>query len=167
MAFAPSKRQKHKKDEDTKLNLSSMMDMMTIILLFLLKSFSASGQLMQPAPGIELPESTADMQPKQVLALYLMPNQGLILHKEGEAFENLPVIAPVDELQVEEDVMVPALESLIYDRNETNAGLNLPPIEEVTIQADQGVPYSWVLKVVQTASGAGIAKFDFVIQQKS
>lgn len=167
MAFAPSKRQKHKSSDDPKLNLSSMMDMMTIILLFLLKSFSASGQLMQPAPGIELPKSTSEMQVKQVLAFYLMTDQGLILHQEGKSFEEMPVLAPIEELQVEEEIMVPALESLIFDRNETNAGLNLPPIEEVTIQADQGVPYSWVLKVVQTATSAGIAKFDFVIQKET
>ena len=42
MAFKPSSAKKNSRSDDGALNMNSMMDMMTIILLFLLKSFSTS-----------------------------------------------------------------------------------------------------------------------------
>ena len=37
--------------------LTSLVDMMVILVVFLLHSFSAEGQLVEPAPGLELPVS--------------------------------------------------------------------------------------------------------------
>jgi len=45
MAFKPSKSKKHDTKIEGTLNMNSMMDMMTIILLFLLKSYSTTGAL--------------------------------------------------------------------------------------------------------------------------
>jgi biopolymer transport protein ExbD len=45
------------------VNLISMMDILTVLLLFLLKSYVAGGEVMVPAPGVRLPASTADQPP--------------------------------------------------------------------------------------------------------
>lgn len=164
MAFAPSKRRSRKREE-AKVSLNSMMDMMTIILLFLLKSFSTSGQLMQQAPGINLPLSTSDKKPEQNMMVILAPDRGLVVHMEGRAFEEMPIVASMEELTSEVDVILPNLSNMIADRQASNASVNLPPLEEMTIQADEGAPYSQILKVIQTASEQGIATFDFVIQK--
>ena len=37
------------------VNLISMMDILTVLLLFLLKSYSAGGEVMVPQPGVKLP----------------------------------------------------------------------------------------------------------------
>src|SRR5437899_7011540 len=47
----------------TSVNLISMMDILTVLLLFLLKSYVAGGEVMVPAPGVHLPASTADQPP--------------------------------------------------------------------------------------------------------
>ena len=61
MAFAPSKAKKHRRrgSSEMSIQMTSMMDIFTILLTFLLKSFAAEGQIMQIAESIQLPVSTA------------------------------------------------------------------------------------------------------------
>ncbi len=167
MAFAPSKRKRLKTRGEAKVSLNSMMDMMTIILLFLLKSFSASGQLLTPAQGINLPHSTSEEDLRQSMMVILMPNDGLMLNQEGRPFEELPRIATPADLAVEDQVIIDNLANMIMERQISNQNLNIPPMTDMTIQADEAVPYSWVLKVIQTATEAQITTFDFVIIKSS
>ena len=51
--------------EDVKLNITSMMDMFTIILVFLLKNFSTEGNL-TPADNLTLPKSTVEKEQKKL-----------------------------------------------------------------------------------------------------
>ena len=45
------------------LKLTSMIDMFTILLVFLLKSYSAEGQIVTLSKDLVLPESTSEMEP--------------------------------------------------------------------------------------------------------
>ena len=55
---------KHKRvPEQANLKLTSMIDMFIILLVFLLKSFSASGDIMTVSPDLKLPDSTAEKEP--------------------------------------------------------------------------------------------------------
>ncbi len=57
------------------IQMTSMMDIFTILLTFLLKSFSAEGQIMQIAESIQLPVSTAQEPERyQGKAVYVVPN---------------------------------------------------------------------------------------------
>ena len=67
MAFAPSRSKKHDTKKEGELNMNSMMDMMTIILLFLLKSFSTDGALVAPSQDLTLPTSFQTEKPKKEL----------------------------------------------------------------------------------------------------
>src|SRR6185503_20721733 len=51
------------------VNLISMMDILTVLLLFLLKSYVAGGEVMVPPPGIRLPASTAEQPPQTSLVI--------------------------------------------------------------------------------------------------
>ena len=48
------------------LNITSMMDMFTIILVFLLKSFSADGSILTNADNLVLPNSESKKKPQEV-----------------------------------------------------------------------------------------------------
>ncbi len=56
----------------TPLRLTSMMDILTVLLLFLLKSFVIEGDVINPVPGVDLPESTSDTTPQAsvVIAIF-------------------------------------------------------------------------------------------------
>ncbi len=46
------------------LPLTSMMDILTVLLLFLLKSFVVEGEVITPVPGVDLPESSSEAKPR-------------------------------------------------------------------------------------------------------
>ena len=78
MAFVPSRRKKHQTGAArVSLNLTSMMDMFTIILVFLLKTYSTEGQLIHPSDNLTLPNSTVENPPE--IALDVTVSQGWIM----------------------------------------------------------------------------------------
>ena len=64
MPFAPSKARRHarRSPREMSLQITSMIDIFTILLVFLLKSYSAEGHLISVAESISLPVSTAQQQ---------------------------------------------------------------------------------------------------------
>ena len=46
------RRDAHTKHRPERLRLTSMMDILTVLLLFLLKSFVVEGEVVTPAPGV-------------------------------------------------------------------------------------------------------------------
>ncbi len=85
MAFSPTKAKREKKPVPG-IPLTSLMDAMTIILLFLLQQFNADGALVTAAEGLKLPESVSVVRPKKAVT----------------------VIAMADHIVVENDVVVSA-----------------------------------------------------------
>src|SRR5258708_25340177 len=53
------------------LTLTSMMDILTVLLIFILKSYVSGGDVVSPPPGLDLPKSTADDKtpPSLVIAI--------------------------------------------------------------------------------------------------
>ena len=70
MAFG-TMRKNTKEFEAPKLQITSMMDMFTIILIFLLFSFSTKPDTIQLAQEIKLPESVAKQDYKENIKLVL------------------------------------------------------------------------------------------------
>nr|HQV31996.1 biopolymer transporter ExbD [Calditrichia bacterium] len=69
MAFKPSAAKKHRTSTDEELNLTSMMDAMTIILLFLLKTYSTTGAIISPSSDLKLPYSLSTEAPHKELTV--------------------------------------------------------------------------------------------------
>ncbi|MDP8206680.1 MAG: biopolymer transporter ExbD [Candidatus Electryonea clarkiae] len=157
MAFAPSKRKRRRKSESPG-SMTSMMDMMTIILLFLLKSYSSTGALLQPAFK-NLPQSTVEKAPERNLAI-VISQDGCFADVDAEV---KPMIAPVEEFKDDSSPSIPSLEDYIMQQQERDQVLGKKVTDQMTIQAADDIPYSWILKVTQTGSEAGIQKYDFVI----
>ena len=58
------RKSRHAKKSTFALKLTPLIDMMTILLVFLLKSYSAEGQIVTVTQDLRLPESTADTRPR-------------------------------------------------------------------------------------------------------
>ena len=163
MAFPPSKGKKHLIRGDVKLRITSLMDVMTIMLLFLLKTYSVSGALMKPAEGVDLPSSTVVAEPVKVL--------GLIITQEG-VFDDVAVqerhlLEDVEALNDDSILELANLSSYLHSVQERNRHLGREEKRVLTIQGDRLIPYRWVLKVIDTCSGAGFEKIDFVVYKES
>ncbi len=162
MAFAPSKSKKNPKKEEGSLSLNSMMDMMTIILLFLLKSMSTSGALIQPSEYLDLPSAERDMKPKKALSLLVTVNHGV-----QEDMESDPrIISESDEMN-SAAMILPSLEAYLIEQREFMEKTGVPFKGEITIQCDKAVKYEWLLKVINTCGQTEYSTIDFVIIQKT
>ncbi|HHL40023.1 MAG TPA: hypothetical protein ENJ37_05915 [Deltaproteobacteria bacterium] len=141
------------------LTLTSMMDMFTIILLFLLKSYSAEGEIYTMHPSLTLPVSISTEKPRLKLLIQLTSKHILI---EGE-----PVVTVAEALRdfkpktddPEHLLIRPLLAAL--DRNtekvEFIARTN-PDVKftgEVMIQGDRSIPFALLEKVMYTCGQAG------------
>jgi biopolymer transport protein ExbD len=158
MAFAPSKGKKNKKKEEAGLSLNSMMDMMTIILLFLLKSMSTSGALIRPSPYLELPKAERIMEPKKAVAI-LITADGVLEDMESDP----RVLSARAEIDDPENVILPGLEGFLNENREFVLKTGRPFKGEITIQCDKGVTYDWLLKVINTCGQTEFATIDFVV----
>lgn len=68
------KRRRRMKQGPTTLRITSMMDILTVLLLFLLKSFVAEGEVVTPAPGVTLPQSSSEDLPAASLVIAIAPD---------------------------------------------------------------------------------------------
>lgn len=167
MAFAPSKRRRTQKIATATVSLNAMMDIMTIILLFLLKTYAVTGALMQPSIG-NLPESTSDLQPRRTLSVVLTTDG---LYADADRFAELTGeqrqgrrIVEAAELRDPEAVSLPGLEAYLDERRELERSLGKAvPSRELTVQAAGDVPYAWILKLINAATLADYDVFEFVV----
>ncbi len=158
---APSKAKKHKPEEAGMPNLTTMMDMMTIILLFLLKTMSVSGQLLHPAPGIQLPESLREVAPEQHL-MFIINSAGVFVDNEGSIGEQ---VAYVEEL---EDDAIPMFDSLVSMLDSIRAEDRLLGRElrtTVTLQGDREIPYKHLYKFITSCANSEFEKIQFVVEK--
>jgi biopolymer transport protein ExbD len=143
--------------------LTSMMDMMTIMLLFLLKAFSTSGAFIKPAAGVDLPGSTVLSEPQKVLSL-IVTREGVyedLASVKGKRIEDLT------SLQDDNLVDLPQLLAFLQQAQERNRQYGREEKRILTVQGDKAIPYRWILKVINTCSNAGFEKIDFVVLKDS
>lgn len=163
MAFAPSKGKKHLDRGELTFRITSLMDVMTIMLLFLLKTYSVSGALMKPAEGLELPNSTVTQEPVKVLGLIITVD-GVF---EDVAVENRRMIEDVNALNDDSIVELSNLYAYLSQVQQRNRELGREEKRVLTIQGDRTTPYRWILKIINTCSAAGFEKIDFVVYKES
>ena len=64
-----------------RLPLTSMVDMMTILIVFLLQSFSDDGSLLTPAAGVELPVASEGARPWNTISIEVAAHEIRVLAK--------------------------------------------------------------------------------------
>jgi len=163
MAFAPSKGKKHRFDKPGIPMLTSMIDIMVVILLFLLKSYSSSGVLVQPAEGVELPSSTVTNQPIKILSI-IVGQDGLFEENQGRRGRR---IEDLTSLQDDNQIELPELANLLHQVQERSRALGREDKSAVSVQGDKTIPYRWVLKIINTCANQGFDKVDFVVLKDS
>ncbi len=144
-----------------KLNITSMMDMFTIILVFLLKSFSTQGQLVTPATGLMLPTSTVERAAEEALSVKVSRN--------AIAVEDRQVIdsAAFARILEQKDFMIPRLhETLVEFADQSRKAAEMFGKEfsgEITIQGDVEVPYKALTRIMYTCGQAGYPVMNLIV----
>jgi len=165
--------------QGAELNITSMMDMMTIILVFLLKSYSTQDISVAPSEDLELPVSTVKKNPEMAV--------NLIVSKKNIVVDGVPVLSleRVDDtenpgqkrLQVPEDQrngqLIDALLDELSKKADTakNIGQQSGSDEHafkgrLLIQCDKKLPFEILRQVMYTAGQAQFSEFKFIVYKQ-
>ena len=152
-------------DESQALNINSLMDIMTIILVFLLKSYSTDPVQLKQAPDLKPPFSTAELKPSESATITVTLNN--ILVNDG------PVMSLEEGKVVESDLsgggfmIDPLFQKLTDEVEHQKKVLRFRKDKEftgiVTIIADRHIPFDLLSKVMYTAGQAEFGKFKFMV----
>lgn len=162
MAFVPSRIKKHDTDTgNAKLNLTSMMDMFTIILVFLLKTYATEGQLIQPSEYLTLPKSSIKTPPETALDV-IVSKESIMLNDQA--------IVKLSKVKKQKGYIIPALkDKLLYHAREAKKmkeKFGVPFSGKVTIQGDKSIAYKELVKVMATCGVAEYPNMRLVVYRK-
>jgi biopolymer transport protein ExbD len=148
------------------LNIVAMMDMMTIILVFLLKSYTASAISLTQSEDIKPPVSSTRATPRDTVAVTITPKDILVGDRVVVALENgaIPpsalngrLVVPLDQALRKEVQKL----KYIADRNPS-----APFSKELSVIGDRRIPYDLLLTVLYTAGQNELENYRFVVLQK-
>jgi biopolymer transport protein ExbD len=164
---------------DASLNINSMMDMMTIILVFLLKSYATSDVSVAPSAELVLPFSSAQKAPQLAVNLVIEKSKLLVDGVAVMALTTEPdeanpgqelVAVPADELQGQ-------LVGKLYDRLREKAdGAKSLAAQSgnsehefkgrILLQVDKDMPFSVLRTIMYTAGQAEFGEFRFIVYKQ-
>lgn len=142
------------------LNLTSLMDVFTILVFFLLANSSASEVLTTPKQ-ITLPDSVIESKPRETVVILVSPETVLV---QGVAVINTP------ELLETKAEKIPAITQHLDYLESNIIGINgqaAVDSKEITILADKSIPFSVLKKIMTTCTGSGYGRISLAVIQKA
>ena len=148
------------------LVLTPLLDMFTIILIFLIVSFKADDSNFKLNPDLKLPESSARSAFKPAVNLAITPKSLIVEKKAIVPLHD----AKFDEKWHDQQQITPLVEKLkVYYEN---IHKNISDPEEadekaiIIVQADKRISYDELYLVLRSAAIAGFVKYRLAIMRK-
>lgn len=154
------KRMGRNRKKVTGLNLTSLMDVFTILVFFLLANSSSSEVLTTPKQ-IVLPDSVVEAKPRETVVIMVSPEAVLV---QGEA-----VTGTTDLLESGRET-IPAIAERLERLERNVIGISTKAAvesKEVTILADKTIPFSVLKKIMSTCTDSGYGKISLAVIQKA
>jgi len=149
-----------KRGKASALNLTSLMDVFTILVFFLLVNQSST-EVLEPPKEISLPDSVVESKPRQTVIMLVSAEHIMI---QGE-----PVINTSEVLEGTGD-SVEAIRAKLKRIQENTIGINTAAVadsKEVTILADKTIPFKILKKLMSTCTSAGYSRISLAVNQKA
>jgi len=143
----------NRKGDGLGLNLIPMMDVLTVLVLFLL-FHSFNGDM--PEQRIELPDSVVETRPRETLAIVVNP-EAVMIH-------GAPVVK-TSELYEDRIGMVVQIKERLEEL-EREVGITAPESKEITLLADKSIPFKVLKKIMSTCTASGYGRISLAVVQK-
>ena len=161
--------------EEAALTITSMMDMMTIILVFLLKSYSTTDITVKPDANLMLPASSSVATPSMAVQVLIAKNRILV---DGDEVMLLDYDQTTGTIQIPDSALDPSELSYVLPlgtildtvRDELEGQHQNTQTEfggEILLQIDRDVPFDVVQRVLYTAGMEQFGEFQFVVIKTS
>jgi len=148
---------------DGGLTLTSMMDILTTLLFFVLKSYISGAEVTTPPPGVTLPRSIVDagMRTSVVVAI---DHDAILVGGER--------VATVTDAVASRDLMIPPLAARLAEAraqiDDIDRRKGKPPATThlATIQGDAGIEFRLLQKVMYTLDRSGFPDIALAVLKK-
>lgn len=158
-ARAKRMERRHKFMKPAVIQLTSLIDILTVLVFFLL----VNQQNVTQIPGgqdLQLPRSTSDQMPPDTLAI--------LVNRDSIVVQGVKV-ADIASVEASADTLIPELaKELQYRASKTAPKINDQgiPEREVMILGDKSIPYSLLRKIMATCSENDYSKISFAVLRK-
>jgi biopolymer transport protein ExbD len=146
-----------------RLQLTSLIDIFTVLLLFLLKSLVVGGAVVSAFPGVVLPPSSSNATFKE--------SPVVVVSKERVVVDGEEVCATGD-VTATNELKVPALEAAlaaVREKTESLAARSGSGVKfegRLILQADETIPFHVLQKVMYTSQTVGFYDITLAVLQK-
>ena len=168
-------KRRHVEHEANFLNITAMLDMMTIILVFLLKSMSSSSASLPQSADLTMPKSVLTTEASQEGVAVLISKSQIVVD------DNTVCAVPTDATHGVEakykrsgptDLYIVPLANALQGWRERDRQVRLatgkdPSASEAIVIADSGTPYRLLVEVLFTLGQSEFAKFHLMVLQSS
>ncbi len=153
------KRMSRNRAKITKMNLTSLMDVFTILVFFLLVN-SGSVELVEAPKNVTLPESQVQTKPRETVVIFVSPDDVLV---QGQ------LVARVDDILEGGEGMIRPITARLEELAQNVVGtstLTVAESQEVTILADKSVPFLVIRRIMSTCTEGGYENVSLAVIQK-
>jgi biopolymer transport protein ExbD len=142
------------------MNLTSLMDVFTILVFFLLVN-SATTEVLETPKSITLPASVIEDKPRETVVIFVSPEEVTV---QGEA------VVQTDAILDSNTQNIGPIAERLSELSRNIIGLNTQVVaesQEITILADRSVPFSVVKRVMSTCTSEGYERISLAVLQKA
>lgn len=151
----------HKKSGYADLNITPMVDMFVIIVLFLIANFSATGEVLMMSKDIALPSAT-NTEEVQIAPVVMVSMEQVLVSGS--------LIGRVDDFLREDYLNIPALEEKLRDMKKQYEDLHAMANDaeggfkgDVNIQAHKDAQFKIIKRVMFSCASAGYNNINFAV----
>jgi biopolymer transport protein ExbD len=144
----------------TRIDLTSIMDIFTTLVFFLLVN-QAGTEVLEAPKQIVLPASITENKPRETVVIFISPTDVTV---QGES-----VVTP-SEVMTSEALNIGPIAVRLAELRDSVIGTSTQAIadsQEVTILADRTVPFTVIKRVMSTCTSEGYARISLAVLQKS
>jgi biopolymer transport protein ExbD len=152
-----------------KIQITSMVDMFVILLVFLLKTYSTSPVNITPKDGLRIPESNATADPVDVVKM--------IVGRDGVFVEDKKILdldkghVPAAQIDTNDASFIRSLFEALDARAKLAKSISKVNDSfefdgKILLEADRGLPYEVLQKIMYTSMMAGYSEVKLAVVQK-
>ena len=142
------------------MNLTSLMDVFTILVFFLLVN-SAASEVLEPPKKIVLPDSVVETKPTET-AVILVSDEAVLV--QGEA------VISISDLVAAKQENIPEISEKLKEIKSNVIGVSTKAVAEsnkVTILSHKTIPFKVLQKVMTSCTVAGYGNINLAVFQKA
>ncbi len=168
---APRRRRGMGMDEKghSELNLTAMMDMMTILVVFLLKNYATAPENVTISETLSPPRSSSKI-PIEAAVTITITKEGLLVDNEQVAAVDLVKGEVIGDTAATKNAPIAPLADLldrkVADMKRLESMGGAPFEGKILVVADEKTPYAMLMRVLYTAGLAQFSQYKLIVRSK-